>query len=139
MCYRTGKYTVCRRVRVSFSPEILHAGTVKGKRGTEAKTHVGPIFFFKLCANFSISGSIRLFHSVVLSKEILACFEFELPRPPGAVLVRLLINEDRERLVRKVFQTFDSRAGLDYEVTDPHCQAQHGSAHDHVFVPKVHF
>ena len=30
MCYRTGKYTVCRRVRASFSPEIVHAGTVKG-------------------------------------------------------------------------------------------------------------
>ena len=29
-CYRTGKYTVCRRVRASFSPEILQAGTVKG-------------------------------------------------------------------------------------------------------------
>ena len=30
MCYRTGKYTVCRRVRASFSPEILQAGEVKG-------------------------------------------------------------------------------------------------------------
>ena len=29
-CYRTGKYTVCRRVRASFSPEILQAGAVKG-------------------------------------------------------------------------------------------------------------
>ena len=29
-CYRTGKYTVCRRVRVSFSPEILQALAVKG-------------------------------------------------------------------------------------------------------------
>ena len=26
MVYRTGKYTVCRRVRVSFSPKILQAG-----------------------------------------------------------------------------------------------------------------
>ena len=30
MCHRTGKYTVCRRARASFSPEVLHAGTVKG-------------------------------------------------------------------------------------------------------------
>ena len=30
MCYRTGKYTVWRQVRASFSPEILHAGAVKG-------------------------------------------------------------------------------------------------------------
>ena len=29
-CYRTGVYTVCRRVCASFSPEILQAGTVKG-------------------------------------------------------------------------------------------------------------
>ena len=29
-CYSTGKYTVCRRVRVSFSPEILQALAVKG-------------------------------------------------------------------------------------------------------------
>ena len=29
-CYRTGKYTVCRRVRASFSLEILQAVTVKG-------------------------------------------------------------------------------------------------------------
>ena len=30
MCYRAGKYAVCRRVRVSFTPEIVQAGTVKG-------------------------------------------------------------------------------------------------------------
>ena len=30
MCYRTGKSTVCRSVRASFSPEILKAGAVKG-------------------------------------------------------------------------------------------------------------
>ena len=29
MCYRTGEYTVCRRVLASFSPEILQAGAVK--------------------------------------------------------------------------------------------------------------
>ena len=30
MGYRTGKYTVCRRVRASFSLEILQAVAVKG-------------------------------------------------------------------------------------------------------------
>ena len=31
MCYRTRKYTVCRRVRASFNdPEIVQAGAVKG-------------------------------------------------------------------------------------------------------------
>ena len=30
MCYRTGKYTVFRRVCASFSPEMLQAGAVKG-------------------------------------------------------------------------------------------------------------
>ena len=29
-CYRTGKYTVRRRVRISFSPEILQVSAVKG-------------------------------------------------------------------------------------------------------------
>ena len=32
MCYRTGKYTVCSCVYVSFSPEILQAPAVKGLR-----------------------------------------------------------------------------------------------------------
>ena len=30
MCYRTRTYTVCRRVRASFSPETLQAEAVKG-------------------------------------------------------------------------------------------------------------
>ena len=30
MSYRTGKYTVCRRVRAPFSPEIVQAAAVKG-------------------------------------------------------------------------------------------------------------
>ena len=30
MCYKTRKYTVCRRICASFSPEILQAGAVKG-------------------------------------------------------------------------------------------------------------
>ena len=30
MCYRTETYTVCKRVRASFSPEMLQAGAVKG-------------------------------------------------------------------------------------------------------------
>ena len=30
LCYRTGRYTVCGRIRASFSPEILQAGAVKG-------------------------------------------------------------------------------------------------------------
>ena len=29
-CYRTGKYPVCRRVRASFSPDILPAAAVEG-------------------------------------------------------------------------------------------------------------
>ena len=29
-CYRTGKYTICRHVPESFSPEILQAGAVTG-------------------------------------------------------------------------------------------------------------
>ena len=37
MCYRTGKYTVCRSVRAAFSPEILQAGAVKGLKKTVFK------------------------------------------------------------------------------------------------------
>ena len=40
MCYRTGKYTVCRRVRASFSPEIF-AWAVKGL--------MSPLFILPLC------------------------------------------------------------------------------------------
>ena len=35
MCYGTGKYTVCRRVRAFFSPEIVQAGEVKGLTGAQ--------------------------------------------------------------------------------------------------------
>ena len=34
-CYRSEKYTVSRRVRASFSPEILQAGAVKGLNTVE--------------------------------------------------------------------------------------------------------
>ena len=33
--YRTGKYTVCRRIHASLSPEILQAGALKGLGNTE--------------------------------------------------------------------------------------------------------
>ena len=41
MCYRTGKYTVCRRVRVSFSMEIVQAPAVKGLM-LNLETHTEP-------------------------------------------------------------------------------------------------
>ena len=31
-CYRTRKYTVCRHIRASFSPDILQAVVVEGLR-----------------------------------------------------------------------------------------------------------
>jgi len=45
MCYRTGKYTVYRRLRGSFSPEILQARTVKGL--IEKRVHV--LFLLQIC------------------------------------------------------------------------------------------
>ena len=39
-CYRTGKYTVCRRVRASFSPEIVQAGAVEGGNETSGERWV---------------------------------------------------------------------------------------------------
>ena len=37
-CYRSGKCTVCRRVRASFSPENLQAGAVKGLKPEKYST-----------------------------------------------------------------------------------------------------
>ena len=39
-CYRSGKCTVCRRVRAAFSPEILQAGAVKGLNYDRNRTDV---------------------------------------------------------------------------------------------------
>ena len=36
-CYRTGKYTVCRRVRATFCPEILEAAAVKGLKQRDVR------------------------------------------------------------------------------------------------------
>ena len=49
MCYRTAKYTICRRVRATFSPEILQAGAVKGLKcwGSEG-VKISPRIFFLL-------------------------------------------------------------------------------------------
>jgi len=35
-CYRTGRYTVYRRVHATFSPEIVQAGAVKGLNSIRA-------------------------------------------------------------------------------------------------------
>jgi len=35
-CYRTGKYTVCRRVPASFNPEVLQAVAVLGLNSPNA-------------------------------------------------------------------------------------------------------
>ena len=59
MCYKTGKYTVCRRVRAFFSPEILQAGAVKGLirfDEAEGKRGCDDIFFlsFFILQNISL-------------------------------------------------------------------------------------
>ena len=38
-CYRTGKYTACRRLCPFYSPEILQAGAVKGLCWKRVKTY----------------------------------------------------------------------------------------------------
>ena len=40
MRYRTGKYTVSRRVHASFSPEVLQAGAVKGLTVNKSCTEI---------------------------------------------------------------------------------------------------
>ena len=37
MRYRTGKYTVCRRVRATFSPETFQAAAVKGLKQCDVR------------------------------------------------------------------------------------------------------
>ena len=42
MCYRTGKYTACRRARASVSPDILQAEAVKGLKSSTVPVDGGP-------------------------------------------------------------------------------------------------
>ena len=61
-CYRTRKYTVFRRVRVSFSTEILQAGAVKGLNLTRLGRPDCPIHscrFFSVVIVYKIN-TIRL-------------------------------------------------------------------------------
>ena len=60
MCYRTEKCTVCRRVRASFSPEILQAGAVKGLSWGNA--------------GFSIVSCVGLLHRIIYFVIWSACF-----------------------------------------------------------------
>ena len=61
----TGKYTVCRRVRASFSPEILHAWAVKrfsSKRISLKADVIGPenILFAGASVHLSAQKLYRL-------------------------------------------------------------------------------
>ena len=58
MCYRTGKYTVCRRVRASFSPEILQAVAVKGLivRGGGSQKRVSTNIFGRVVTKLGSVG-----------------------------------------------------------------------------------
>ena len=50
MCYRTGKYTVCRLVRASFSPEIVQAVAEKGLKNLPTLTWL--VFLSYIVLNF---------------------------------------------------------------------------------------
>ena len=75
MCCRTGKYTVCRRVRASFSPEILQDGAVKGLREMKSKTF-GPELMERTVQMFILSACfIRLFYQYLYKNStVLVCF-----------------------------------------------------------------
>ena len=58
MCYRTGKNAVCRRVRASFSPEIVQAEAVKGVGASSMDHQYHPVllllsFLFTKCSPVS--------------------------------------------------------------------------------------
>ena len=59
--YRTGKYTVCRHVYESFSPEILQAGAVKGLMLPFNIFSVSFTVFISLPVPFSASFSVFLY------------------------------------------------------------------------------
>jgi len=71
MCYRTGKRAVCRCVRASFSPEILHAEAVKGlkpgvgqntaMRASPTARNVFPRPSFDLSSPFTFIAFPKLF------------------------------------------------------------------------------
>ena len=63
-CYRTGKYTVCRRFRAFFSREILQAVAVKGLRQPLCGTAFGE-YSCLLCFS-AIRGSGPVYHSELL-------------------------------------------------------------------------
>ena len=53
-CYRIGNYTVCRRVRASFSPEMLRAGASKGLTNSGVCVNCVPIRIYILYASWSL-------------------------------------------------------------------------------------
>ena len=70
-CYRTGKYTVCRRVRASFSPEILQAGAAMGLKaswGEDASWFENDKYMQRLCMAassitiYAIAREVRFSH-----------------------------------------------------------------------------
>ena len=65
MSYRTGKYTVCKRVRASFCPVIVQAAAVKGLivKGVQKQRVklVKKRSFFVCFFNANISFGIALF------------------------------------------------------------------------------
>ena len=58
-CYRTGKYTVCRRVCASFSTEMLQAGAVNGVKFAPKRSHVSAALI-TLCAAYPNEGDRRI-------------------------------------------------------------------------------
>ena len=56
-CYRTGKYTVCRRVRTSFSPENVQAGGSEGVNNyAESLSNKAPLAL-TLCGGWALMNS----------------------------------------------------------------------------------
>ena len=77
-CYRTKKYTVWRRARASFSPEILHAGAVKGLRSCGGSEGVKIIcshsfyFFTPQYSSYREDGSFTITCSHSVCKHLQA-------------------------------------------------------------------
>ena len=66
-CHRTGKCTVCRRARASFSPESLHAGAVKGLKTnrTNNTNVILPILIATVMTMIAVIPKARILQTTV--------------------------------------------------------------------------
>ena len=132
MCYRTRKYTVCRHVHASFSPEILQAGAVKALRQTQKSNlrsdHAWPLTSVVLHVVDRHVGGHKLRHLLFLVHAL-----------PQQLLLRVLCRlnvgdlgpESSEHSGENAQTTKKERAPLNRVAEGFSCTHLHIHAHTH--------